>query len=145
MHKLLYVSNTRRDFPIDGLKALLERARANNAALKITGLLLYIDGGFLQVLEGERDVLRDLYAVIAKDNRHWDAKLLLDQEGARNFGNWSMGFRALGEEPADAGLVGITQGALNGLIKPGQAKPILDVLINTFCVVQGAEPLTASR
>lgn len=137
MHKLLYVSSTRRDFPQSELKAILSAARVNNASLGVTGLLLYVDGGFLQVLEGEQDTLHQLYGVIAKGRRHWDAKLLLDQPGPRNFGEWSMGFKVLGDDTTDAGLAGITQSAIGGLIKPGSAKPVLDVLLRTFCAVQG--------
>jgi hypothetical protein len=138
MHQLLYVSSTRRDFPQQELKEILAVARANNVALGVTGLLLYVDGGFLQVLEGERDVLHMLYTQIAKDTRHWEPKLLLDHEGERSFSQWSMGFKDLGDGSADAGLVGITQSAIKGLIKPGGAQPILDILIKTFCQVQGA-------
>jgi hypothetical protein len=98
---------------------------------------LYIDGGFLQVLEGEHGVIHQLYNAIAKDPRHWDAKLLLDQAAPRNFSEWSMGFKALADDRAEAGLVDLTQGALKGLIKPGGAQPILDVLIKTFNSVQG--------
>ena len=138
MHKLLYVSSTKKEFPTEELADLLRMARINNDRLGVTGLLLYIDGGFLQVLEGERTVLHDLYGAISQDPRHWDAKLLVDQASPRNFGNWSMGFKLIGEETNYAGVVGITQAAINGLIKPGGAQPILDVLIRTFRTVQGA-------
>ena len=37
MHKLLYVSSTRRDFPQDQLKEILSVARANNTRLGVTG------------------------------------------------------------------------------------------------------------
>ena len=36
----------------------------------ITGLLLFIDGGFLQMLEGEERAVRELYTRIAADRRH---------------------------------------------------------------------------
>lgn len=138
MHKLLYVSSTKRDLPLLDLEAILAKARANNRSLGITGLLLYVDGGFLQVLEGEKDVIGRLYATIEKDGRHWDAKVLLDSHSPRNFGEWSMGFKALGNETRDEGLVGITQAAIRGLIKPGGAQPLLQVLLRTFYAVQGA-------
>ena len=138
MHKLLYVSSTKRDFPSADLEVILAKARANNSALSVTGLLLYVDGGFLQILEGEEDVLRNLYARIAQDPRHWDAKVLLNCEAQRNFGEWSMGFKALSNDADDAGLIGITQAAISGLIKPGGAQPLLQVLLRTFCTVQGA-------
>lgn len=70
MHKLLYVSSTKRDLSEVALKPILATARNNNAVLDVTGLLLYIDGGFLQVLEGQRDVLHELYETIARDPRH---------------------------------------------------------------------------
>jgi hypothetical protein len=138
MHKLLYVSSTKRDFPSADLEVMLAKARAKNGALDVTGLLLYVDGGFLQILEGEKDVLADLYAKIAQDPRHWDAKVLLNCEAQRNFGEWSMGFKALNNDADDAGLIGVTQAAIGGLIKPGGAQPLLQVLLRTFCTVQGA-------
>lgn len=137
MHKLLYVSSTKRDFPQQQLEEILAVSRTNNAAQNVTGLLLYIDGGFLQVLEGEADVLRRLYAKIEKDTRHWDVRVLLDQVASRNFGEWSMGFKAPRTGGPDEGLVEITESAVRGLIKPGDAQPLLDVLIKTFQTVQG--------
>lgn len=136
MHKLLYVSATRRGFPEAELKAILASARSNNARLGVTGLFLYMDGGFLQVLEGEKNTLHDLYSTIERDPRHWDTRVLMDGAYPRNFGEWSMGFESLGPD-ADPGLVGITKEALEGLIKPGAARPVLDVLLRTFRSVQG--------
>jgi Sensors of blue-light using FAD len=138
MHKLLYVSATQRSLPQSELDAILNVARIKNSALGVTGLLLYADGGFLQVLEGERGALHQLYSVIAKDARHWEARLLLDEECDRNFSAWSMGFKRLEGEDADPAVVGLTQSAIAGLIKPGGAKPVLDVLIRTFQSVHGA-------
>jgi len=91
MHRLLYVSSTPQDFPHDELQSILRQSRDNNHRRDVTGLLLYIDGGFLQVLEGDRTALHDLYALIAKDTRHWDAKVLLDEEAPRNLvgGAWA--------------------------------------------------------
>ena len=139
MHKLLYVSSTRQDFPNDELQSILRQSRDNNHRRDVTGLLLYIDGGFLQVLEGDRTALHDLYALIAKDTRHRDAKVLLDEEAPRNFGRWSMGFRAVRPETSEPGLAGITKEAVRGLIRSGGAKRILEILIQTFQSVQGAD------
>lgn len=138
MRKLLYVSATKRDFPQQELREILATARRNNAARGITGLLLYADGGFLQVLEGEHDPLFQLYAVIERDGRHWDTKLLLDIDAPRNFSKWSMGFEAL-DENADPDVLGVTQAAIQGVIQPGGAHAVLDILIRTFQSVQGIE------
>ena len=138
MHKLLYVSSTKRNFPEAELRAILAKARAKNAALGITGLLLYMDGGFLQVLEGDRESVHSLYGIIARDSRHWDPKILFDEDAPRNFVSWSMGFKLLSERTDDYALVNATKAAIEGLIKPGAARPVLEVLIRTFQLVQGA-------
>ncbi len=50
MQQMLYVSATRRDLSQDELQDILAASRANNAHLGVTGLLLYLDGGFLQLI-----------------------------------------------------------------------------------------------
>src|ERR1041385_1200188 len=93
MRQLLYVSNTAPEISLGELDNVLTSSRRNNALLGITGLLLFIDGGFLQVLEGEERAVRELYTHISSDPRHWNPKLMLDREvPARAFPNWSMGF-----------------------------------------------------
>lgn len=44
------------------LEALLVQAREKNLRLSITGALLYENGHFLQVLEGEHPTVRELFA-----------------------------------------------------------------------------------
>lgn len=93
---LVYVSSAAVPFTPDQLVALLAEARANNERLGVTGMLLYKDGNFLQVLEGPEETVRPLYAQIAADPRHRGIIVLLEGEiPERQFGNWSMGFRNL--------------------------------------------------
>ena len=58
MRQLLYVSDTAPSLPDGTLDAILTASRTHNAPAGITGLLLHIEGGFLQVLEGEDAVYR---------------------------------------------------------------------------------------
>jgi len=69
MFHLVYVSSAVEPFSKTELVELLHVARANNERLGITGMLLYRDGNFMQVLEGEEPVVRDLYARIERDPR----------------------------------------------------------------------------
>src|ERR1700761_981565 len=93
MRQLLYASNTQPDLTPDVLDEILTASRHNNAMMGITGLLLYIDGGFLQMLEGDELALRELYGRIADDRRHSNLRQMLDREVAtRAFPGWSMGF-----------------------------------------------------
>jgi hypothetical protein len=75
------------------LTQLLMRARANNTRRGITGLLLYIDGSFLQVLEGEDHVVEALLERIARDPRHDRVSILLRRPiEQRHYAEWAMGF-----------------------------------------------------
>ena len=90
------------DFDADALQDLLQVARRNNQALGVTGMLLFTESTFLQVLEGAPAVVRSLYEKIAKDQRHANVLILAeDSIEQRNFGDWSMGFVSDQEEIRD--------------------------------------------
>lgn len=109
MFFIIYASSATENFTRDQLLELLAKSRSNNAAIGVTGILLYKDGNFIQVLEGEEDVVRTLYAKIAKDTRHKGiTRLLQGVEAERQFPNWSMGFRDL-KDPDVAALPGYTE------------------------------------
>jgi hypothetical protein len=93
MQQLVYVSNAVTTFNDDALRVLLARARSNNTALGVSGMLLHQTGTFLQVLEGEDSVVDRLYERISHDPRHAHVLLLTrDEIAQRNFADWSMGF-----------------------------------------------------
>ena len=74
----------------------------------MTGVLLHRDGTFMQVLEGDEDVVRPLYGTIAHDPRHADVVNVWGSlSPTRRFGDWSMGFRDLDSHPVD--LPGYTE------------------------------------
>lgn len=91
--QLVYSSLATAPFSSDALHALLIGARAHNAAAGVSGMLLHIDGAFLQVLEGTNDTVHKLFIDIAADYRHNRILLLLMREiSDRNFPDWSLGF-----------------------------------------------------
>lgn len=66
-------------------------ARRKNRGLGVTGALLMSGDVFVQALEGQETVVRDLYTRIAEDERH--AELSIVEEGTvgtRTFGRWAM-------------------------------------------------------
>ncbi len=96
--QLCYASVAVSAFDETALQALLEKARANNASQGITGLLLYGEGRFVQLLEGEHDVIEGLYRKIANDTRHQRLFELYRQSvSTRDFPNWSMAFERLAD------------------------------------------------
>jgi hypothetical protein len=88
----MYASRAAESVDHDALLAILKKSKANNPAIGITGVLCFSGGIFLQVLEGGRAGINQLYNRIAADPRHTDVVLLSYEEiGERRFAGWSMG------------------------------------------------------
>ena len=51
--RLLYRSKETSSFNKNDVESLVNQARKNNIKTEITGALIYVDGYFMQVLEGE--------------------------------------------------------------------------------------------
>lgn len=93
MHQVIYSSAATAPFSERDLATLLLRARLNNERLDITGLLLYHEGSFLQVIEGDEAPLESLFLTISGDKRHNRiVKLLAREVEERHFAGWKMGF-----------------------------------------------------
>lgn len=77
----------------DDLDDMLHQARTNNAARGVTGALIYVDGVFLQILEGERATLQGLMARISKDVRHETVTVLKEGDVPfASFADWTMAY-----------------------------------------------------
>jgi hypothetical protein len=88
-----YVSTETRPMRGPDLAGLLQSARDFNRAHDVTGLLLYREGSFLQVLEGREEDVRLVFDRIRHDPRHQDVKVLFEQPlEAREFSDWRMAF-----------------------------------------------------
>lgn len=88
----LYASRAASPLTSAVLDGILEQSRKNNPELGITGLLCVSKDVFIQVLEGGRDEVCDLYNSIARDDRHQNVRLLTYEEiSSRRFGHWTMG------------------------------------------------------
>ena len=70
---------------------ILGKAKENNSNEDITGNLLYDGGRFIQLLEGDKEIITSLYVKIARDTRHKNLRLLyLEEASMRLFPNWGM-------------------------------------------------------
>ena len=96
LFSLTYVSSAVELFSKSELEHLMALSRENNAKRGVTGMLLYKEGNFMQVLEGDEREVRILYEKISADTRHKDDIVLLQGPVAeRQFPDWAMGFRDL--------------------------------------------------
>jgi Sensors of blue-light using FAD len=93
---LVYASRATVEFSDDMILELLALARAKNKSLGITGMLVYSESSFFQVLEGEQQAVLDLFARIKRDERHAGTVTIIHEPIAvRGFKNWSMGYSSL--------------------------------------------------
>jgi len=98
--QLIYVSELVNNDETQ-IPAIMASSVRHNAEDGITGMLLYSQGNFLQVLEGERNKVDATYARIAQDLRHRNTVMLTEEPvDERYFPDWSMGYRQLEPELA---------------------------------------------
>ncbi len=93
LEQVVYVSSSQGMLPPGELRDILKVSRRNNARDEITGLLLYEDGNFFQLLEGEHDKVEACFERIGGDPRHSGVIVILREEiKRRSFDDWSMGY-----------------------------------------------------
>lgn len=105
MYHLIYVSQAERPMTDEELAAILKKSRDYNTRDGISGLLVYKysrpdnRANFMQLLEGEKDVVLEAFSRIRNDKRHHTKVVLEEGEIAqRNFPDWSMGFRNVDQQ-----------------------------------------------
>ena len=89
--RLIYISRAVGPQTTTVTTQILETARSYNKAHNLTGVLCQGKGLYVQVLEGERSIVNDLYRRIVADNRHAHAEIVYFGEiETRQFKEWSM-------------------------------------------------------
>jgi Sensors of blue-light using FAD len=103
---LIYASRSTEYFHEHEIPDLLQQARIANAKQEFTGMLLYICGSFLQVLEGQPEMVDALFSRILSDKRHTQLRLIARESILeRAFEGWTMMHKTL--DPVEAGeLIG---------------------------------------
>ncbi len=93
VRQVIYSSKAVEPFSELELGQLLLEARRKNSAVEVSGMLLYHEGAFLQVLEGPVSAVEAIFSRIERDPRHYRLFVLQRLDvGAREFPDWSMGF-----------------------------------------------------
>jgi uncharacterized Fe-S cluster-containing MiaB family protein len=96
MEYLIYISTAKKLLNEQELTEILTVSRKNNQNSHLTGVLLYSEGTFIQLLEGEPEALSAIYDKIKKDPRHKNLiKLAEAPIEERSFPDWTMGFRTI--------------------------------------------------
>jgi len=109
MEYLVFISTAKKLMSDDELLDLLQSARLKNTENNITGMLLYSEGTFMQVLEGGKEDLRRVYNSIQADLRHRNIIVMVTgMLKDRIFSKWSMSFASV-----NADVLELMEGYLN--------------------------------
>jgi hypothetical protein len=134
--RLLYASRAATPLIASVQDSIMQQSRAHNPQMGITGILCFSDDLFIQVLEGGRDEVCELYNTIVRDDRHQNVRILSFEEiRERRFGSWTMGQVNLAKVNPALLLKYGERAELNPFIGSGQASmALLDELIATALV-----------
>ena len=83
-YAISYVSTAHIDLQEQGVKDIMLTANEYNKGKEITGILLYNERNFFQLIEGEKEIIHNLYEKIKKDSRHQDIIKFLEKPVYRN-------------------------------------------------------------
>jgi len=93
------MSNQSQVLTNQDIESMLFQIREKNKRLAITGILLLIQGKFVQYIEGKSTEIDEVYDSIKKDSRH-NELILLDSGklDSRQFNDWSMAYKKVGDQ-----------------------------------------------
>lgn len=99
LFRLIYISEIDAlSFNSQDLQDILFTARKNNGQNHITGVLIFDYSHFLQVLEGDNEIISDTFLKIARDTRHRHLRIVSAYNAERRyFENWDMEFKELND------------------------------------------------
>lgn len=131
---IVYVSAAAKKFSNEELLFFLSSFKRSNESKGITGMLLYCEEQFIQVLEGPRSTVEQLFEKIKVDPRHNTVLKLFEKPiDQRCFPEWSMGIHIYEKEEL-AEIEGYS--SLQDALKKGDASTqhahVVFRLLNTF-------------
>ncbi len=92
-YQVFYSSQAVAPLPLDELEKILVDARVGNEKRGVTGALIYVDGVFLQILEGPEATVKSLMHSIAQDSRHSSMHVFHEAEVDQAlFSTWKMAY-----------------------------------------------------
>jgi hypothetical protein len=139
--RLLYASSAVAPVTQPVLDQILGQSRRNNPSLGVTGLLCVSDQKFIQVLEGGRDEVCELYNAIVRDSRHERVRLLTFEETLeRRFGAWTMGQVNITKINPSQLLKYFKRAQLDPYSSPGQSTmALLNDLVATASIINRSD------
>lgn len=143
-HYLIYSSRCVPELSEIELIQILHESRINNENKGISGILLFKKGHFLQVLEGNKQDIIDLYQNIKTDKRHFLCHVIcLEPSGGyqNRISKEAMSFRTENSKYS-AQFNSFMQPSFNFDLLSHQPKTAYDLLQDLFEHEKGSKPTT---
>ena len=112
IRQFVYLSDAKYGLGTKDIEAILASSRRKNVTNDLTGLLIYSDGVFIQVLEGTSTAVESTFTMILDDVRHNNLEILANLEAQdRIFAKWDMAYiestpELLGQQAGIKGVLG---------------------------------------
>lgn len=91
---ILYQSDRKPICTEAEIQKILASCKKNNSHKDITGMLIYTNNKFMQMLEGDYNAITELYNKIKQDQRHHHVvSISLGMLKKRNFPGWAMALK----------------------------------------------------
>ena len=92
-YQVIYSSQAVTPMSMTDLESILVDAREGNLRRGVTGALVFVDGVFLQILEGQKEAVQGLMNSIARDSRHSALHVIDEAEiDQARFSAWRMAY-----------------------------------------------------
>ena len=96
VHYLCYISSEKIALEENDLLEMLFEYRKKYEEHSITGILLYFEGHFVELIEGDKEIIRSAFRKTNADKRHKAVFKITESEAEeRKFSSWSMAFPSL--------------------------------------------------
>ncbi len=91
LRQVAYTSKYKGDNLSEDIAQIFNSSAYNNALLGVSGILLVVGDSFFQVLEGPREVVKDVLERVIHDKRHTEVRILTDSTVTeRQYKKWGM-------------------------------------------------------
>tara|TARA_B100001750_G_C15373693_1_gene528656 strand:+ start:408 stop:812 length:405 start_codon:yes stop_codon:yes gene_type:complete len=93
---ICYVSTANKELSKSDISLLFKTVRQKNDILGVTGILMFSEGNFFQIMEGEHHTINDIFKNIKVDPRHYNViKILQKPTGNQFFNHYHSGFTTI--------------------------------------------------
>ena len=90
-YSVIYQSKAQESFTPKEIELMLIKAKRKNKQQNITGCIVYANDKFIQLIQGPKKYISDLYRDIKADNRHANVITLMEETSKEKlWSDWSM-------------------------------------------------------